>query len=386
MIVRTYVLTLMLVVLGGASTASFGAPALLAASQKHPMNTEIRDPELDEVEAEATEKQIRKLKAQKSARYAVVLHQYIITLCQHSINERSPLIERSLPFVDDLLLAMNKPHPPLHANEVGWIIIGNATAKFDVRRSNSVFQAGFDALRSDPVSAKTLEAAQVAREWIYSLKKQEKFDEVLEISNQGEAFLQTLPQDPGQMAFKGFFVNEIAEDLGRLGRSHESNSVREAFTKEKNEFERKENEKKKQIFLKVINDPNASPTMRIQAMTIHASELFFSKNCAEAQQLIEEAVQSLESLKPEEAARSYSAFGDVYKELSKCGKANKGEELLWRLIRIRVRLGLDDESRYTCFGGARAPDAEIKWVLSNCNDMKLKAEMQAKYSVILKSK
>lgn len=383
MLVRTCVLTLILVLLWGLSTTSFGA---LAASQKHPIKTEIRDPELDEVEAEATEKQIRKLKAQKSDRYAAVLHQYIITLCQHSISERSSLIERSLPFVDDLLLAMKTPHLPLHANEVCWIIIGNAVAKFDVQKSNIVFQTGFDALRRDPMSAKTLEAAQVAREWIYSLKKQEKFDEVLEISNQSEAFLETLPQEAGQMAYRQFFVREIAETLGRLGRPSDSSSILSQFKIEKDEFERIENEKRKENFLKAINDPKAAPTMKIQAMTKHASELFYSKNCDEAQELIREAVKLLESLKPEEAVQSYLAFGDVYKEFSKCGEAAAGEELLWRLIRIRVQLGLNDGSAITSFGGPRGPDTEIKWVLSNCSDMKLRAEMQDKYTAILKSK
>jgi hypothetical protein len=46
-----------------------------------------------------------------------------------------------------------------------------------------------------------------------------------------------------------------------------------------------------------MNDADATPITKINAMAFHACELFYSKNCDEAQRLMEQAVESLEPSK-----------------------------------------------------------------------------------------
>jgi len=354
----------------------------LAESLRTPFSAEQQEV-LKNIDAAECEKQILKLESVKSPKCAQVLYDYSLKLCTYDIDPRSPLIQKSFPFVDDLLVAIKLPHQSIRADEIDWIHIGEAVARFDTERSNRVFLTGLDAMLR--LESKRNDVPETAVAWVLDLEKQQKYSEVLQISTKFMDYLDKYPPSSDRIFYKSSLVKGAANALDQLNRGVEAVQIRAAFDKEKRDFDRHEDEIKKQKFLEIMNNRDASTNDKITALTQRADYRIYKGSCDECVGLYKQAVQIIEEAEPIDASRNYQLFGDVYKNLSKCGESDLGKELVWRLIKLRVRLGLPDTSTVLhCFHCASEPDKEIRNMIDRCVDKTLRAEMQAKYSGLLK--
>ncbi len=340
---------------------------------------------LKNIDSAGREKQILKLESVKSPNCAKALYDYALMLCTYDIDPRSPLIQKSFPFVDDLLIAIKLPNQSIRADEIDWIHIGEAVARFDTERSNRVFLTGLDAMLR--LESKRNDVPQTAVAWVMDLAKQQKFSEVLKISTKFMDYLDKYPQSWERLGYKGALVNEAANALNQLNRMPEAVQMRTAFDKEKKDFDRHEDESKKQEFLQIMNNRDASTKDKISALMQRADYRVYKGSCDECAGLYKQAVQIIEESEPIDAARNYHLFGDVYKNLLKCGQGDLGKELVRRLIKLRVRLGLPDTSASPgrfCFHCASNPDQEMRRMIESCVDKPSRSELQTEYSALLK--